>query len=77
MTSPLLQLLAFFFGCWEDHGEVGTVHLKEDGIFFPDLVGQIAGVNQLLVLVIGVVVLEKIEIKMDFVFCFALFCFVF
>lgn len=30
--SPFLQLLALLLGSWEDHGQVWSIHFKEDAV---------------------------------------------
>lgn len=53
----LLQFLSLLLGCGQDHGQVGAVHLKEDGVLAAHRVRQGFPAHQLLVLVIGEVVL--------------------
>lgn len=53
ISKPLLQLLAFLFRSRQDHREVRSVHLKEDAVLRPDVVGKRCRVNQLVVLVIS------------------------
>ena len=54
----LLQLFALLLRSRQDHGEVGSVDLEEDGVLLPHLVGQVLGVDELVVLVVGVLVLH-------------------
>ena len=53
----LLELLALLLGGREDHGQVGPVHLKEDGVLATHRVGQRRPAHQLLVLLVGELVL--------------------
>jgi hypothetical protein len=50
----------FYLGGGQDHGEVGPVHLEEDGVLLLDGVGQRLRVHQVVVLVVRELVLSKI-----------------
>ena len=50
---PFLQLLPFFLRCGQDHGQVRSVHLKEDAVLGPGFVSEGRGVDQLVVLIVG------------------------